>query len=485
MAAEKKHDFQYDLLVIGTGPAGVASAFQAAKLHKKVAIIEKSTKTIGGAWLHTGTIPSKTIREVLSAIQSVKPHVGQHWVDRLVNDLSPHLLVERAKHVSLEEQTLLEKHLENNKIEIYRGWAQLEDRHVVRVVPPSGDPFALESDKIMIATGSNPRRPSEVPFDGWRVIDSDDILRLEQIPRSMVIYGAGVIGCEYACIFGALGVDTTIVDSRNTIMQDMDPEVTTELRKSMESLGIKFALGQRMISVQSNGPKVKLQLPLGELEADVCFFAAGRVSSTKGLGLERVGIEVNDKGAIIVDEYFRTQIPNVYAAGDAIGPPALASTSTEQGRLAALHAFDVQQRKFPKVYPIGIYTIPELSSVGKTEAELTAAHIEYVVGRASFGEIARGSIRGDTHGLLKILACKKTQKILGLHIVGVDACNLIHIGLCCMLTDMTLKDIVSSVIFNYPTLAEAYRVASFNALNKIFPSGIMDESVGKSKKTAA
>lgn len=482
MANRVKNTESFDLLVIGSGAAGVAAAFQAAKLHKKVAIIEKSTKSIGGSWLHTGTIPSKTMREVLSAIQAIKSHVGAHWVQRLVDDISTDSLLRRAQTVSREEQNLIEKHLANNKIKIFRGMAQIEDRGTVRVIPAEGEPFLLAGEQILVATGSRPRRPDDVPFDGWRVVDSDDILSLENLPKSLIIYGAGVIGCEYACIFGALGVDTTIVDSRSLIMQNMDQEITQELKQSMEDLGVKFILGQPMERITAEGSKAFLHLPKQTLSADVCFFAAGRISTTKGLGLERVGIEVNDRGAIVVNEFFQTEVPCIYAAGDAIGPPALASTSTEQGRLVSLHAFAGNKGKFPKQFPVGIYTIPELSSVGLSEEEVKEAGIPYVVGRANYDEIARGYIRGDAHGMLKIIVAKETQKILGIHIVGADACNLVHIGLCAMHAEMALQDMVTSVIFNYPTLAEAYRVASFNALNKIFPSGNFSGEVKVNKK---
>ena len=482
---EKEHPYEYDLLVLGSGPAGVAAAMQAAKLDKKVVIVEKCPKNLGGAWLHTGTIPSKTIREVLSAIQNVKSHVGQHWADRLVRSTSTSHLLKRALSVSNDEEALLVKHLDSNNVKIERGLGRLEDRNSVRIVREDEDSSLITASKIMIATGSKPRRPPEIPFDGWRVVDSDDILQLDTVPKSLTIYGAGVIGCEYACIFGALGVDTTIVDSRALIMQSMDREITEELKNSMESLGIKFILGQRMKAIRTHGPKAILELPDHTLESDVCFFAAGRVSTTSGIGLERVEIKTNDRNAIVVNDSFQTAVPNIYAAGDAIGPPALASTSLEQGRIAANHAFGTGDRKFPKVFPLGIYTIPEMSSVGKSEAELQEEGINYVCGRADYEEVARGYIRGDNHGLLKILADVETEQLLGIHIVGADACNLIHIGQCCMLSGMLLRDLVDTVIFNYPTLAEAYRVAAFNAINQLPEKSKDDIPKKKPKKSKA
>lgn len=493
MAPKKKnssspdHPFDYDFIAIGSGPAGVTAALQASKLNKKAAIVEKSIDSIGGAWLHTGTIPSKTIREVLASIQNVKTHVGNKWADRLVGSLSTAHLFNRAKSVSTDEQKLIQKHLDNNNIEIIRGYARFEDNHTLRVSPAKDDSFLVTADKIMISTGSSPRRPPDIPFDDWRVVDSDGILKLEHVPESLAIYGAGVIGCEFACIFGALGVKTTLVDARSEIMQTLDHEVTGELKKSMEELGIEFVLGQSLKKISADGAHATLHLSSTDVAANVVFFAAGRVSNTKNLCLDRVQIKTNSRGAIVVNNYFQTEATNIYAAGDAIGPPALASTSSEQGRIAAHHAFGEGNREFPAVFPIGIYTIPEMSSVGKCEEELQKEGVDYVVGRASYEEVARGYIRGDNHGLLKILACRETQTILGIHIVGADAANLIHIGQCCMMTKMPLQDVVNSIIFNYPTLAEAYRVAAFNALNKIFPSGNIETNSPKKpgKRSAA
>jgi NAD(P) transhydrogenase len=462
---------EYDLLVLGSGPAGIHGAVQAAKLGKKVAIIEKNEKALGGAWIHTGTLPSKTIREVVATVQSIKPHVGKEWVDRLVQDLSTDDLKNRAHDVATSEESLVQKHLANNNIEVIRGFGRIEDPFTVRVVRQDGDPIVVRSAFILIGTGSKPRRPDEIPFDDWRIVDSDSILQLEHLPRSLQIYGAGVIGCEYACIFGALGVKTTIIDSRTRIMQTVDQEVAGALKTSMEEMGIEFQLGYTLKKLTTQGPKVIAQYDKGSLESDVFFFAAGRQSNSAHIGLERVDIKTDARGTICVDQFFRTNVPNIYAAGDVIGPPALASTSAEQGRIAVRHAFGDKQCKFPEVYPVGIYTIPEISSVGKTEEMLIQEKAEYVVGRASFDEVARGHIRGESHGLLKILVDVKTKQIVGIHVIGADAANLIHIGLCCMLAGLPLDELVNSVLFNYPTLAEAYRVAAFNALNKIYPNG--------------
>ncbi len=457
----------YDMLVLGSGPAGVHAAVQAAKLGKRAAIIEKNPDKLGGAWIHTGTLPSKTLREVLATVQSIQFHAGKPWVERLVADLSFSKIRARATRVAQSEEDLVRRHLHTNNITIIHGTGVLEDHHSVRVVDSQGVSQIYHAEKIMLATGSRPRRPENIPFDGWRIIDSDEILYLDEVPKTLVIYGAGVIGCEYACIFGALGVDTTIVDERQNVLQSIDREVAGALQRSMEDMGIKFRMGQKLENVRAEGPKVVAQFPGLTLESDVFFFSAGRLSNTEHLGLEKNGIRIAARGAVHVNEFFQTSISNIYATGDIIGPPALAATSMEQGRFACCHAFDVCERAFPNIFPIGIYTIPELSSVGKTEEDVQNENIPYVVGHASFEEVARGHIRGDNHGMLKIIAHRDTQEILGLHIVGADACNLVHIGQALMLQGGKLLDLVDRMIFNYPTLAEAYRVAAFNALNKL------------------
>lgn len=462
----------YDLVVIGSGPAGIHAAVQASKLNKRVCVVEKMPSQIGGAWIHTGTLPSKTLRESLASIHSIKNHVGQNWVDRLVHDLHTDTLLARARKVSQQEEALIRRHLSKNNIDVIEGYGSIENNYAVRVIPPKGDqPFTIRTKFILIGTGSRPRRPDDIPFDGWRVVDSDEVLKIDTMPGCLFVYGAGVVGCEYACIFSAMGIDVTVMDSRTRILQYLDSEVGAELQRFMESLGVKFVLGQEIKKVKVNGPKVDIFTQDNQFEVDVLFYAAGRVSTTQHIGLNRVGIEPNERGAIQTNENFQTTVPNIYAAGDAIGPPALAATSSQQGRHVACHAFGIDIGEFPTLFPIGVYTIPELSMVGDTEEQLKKSGVNYVVGRANYSEIARGYIRGDAHGLLKILVCRDTQLILGIHIVGDDACNLVHIGLAFMLQKSPVQELIK-LVFNYPTLAEGYRIAAFNALNKIFPDGI-------------
>ena len=457
----------YDMLVIGSGPAGIQAAIQAARLDKKVAIIEKHPERLGGTWLHTGTIPSKTLREVMAAIRSVHSHVGAHWVERLVQTLSTHRLTERARTAAMDEEKIVRAQLDQHKVELIQGAAFLEDRNRVRINPTNGESYVLHAEFIVIASGSRPRRPIDIPFDGWRVVDSDDILRLESLPKSITVFGAGVVGCEYACIFSALGVQTTIIDARTRIMQFMDQEIAEELKQSMEGLGVKFELGRHLQKLEVDGPFVRTTYDDLILETDIFFFAAGRESCSDHIGLDRVGIEINDRKAIAVNKYFQTSIRSIYAVGDVIGSPALASTSAEQGRLAAAHAFGIRDVVFPDIYPIGVYTIPEMSSVGLTEEELIRSKEPYVIGRARYDQIARGYIRGDSYGLLKIIVCQNTHKILGVHIVGADAANLVHIGQVAMIAGMTIHQFAHSIIFNFPTLAEGFKIAAVNAMTEL------------------
>ena len=462
----------FDLVVIGSGPAGYRAAVQAAKLGKTVAMVEKTPNQLGGAWIHTGTIPSKTLRESMDSIHAIRFHAGSKWVERIIGDMSAKKLMGRAENVSKYEESIMRRYFARYQIKVFEGFGSIEDRHSVRVIKDSGASEIINAGNILIATGSRCRRPDDIPFDGWRIVDGDEILNLENVPKSMIIYGAGVIGCEYACIFRAIGCEVTVVDGRTTIMQFVDGEAAQALAKSMEDSGIKFVLGSKFKDAKVRGPVVHVGLENGKiLESDVLFFAAGRIPNTDKIGLERLGIKVGERGAIEVNDDFQTNIPNIYAAGDTVGSPALAATSAAQGRHAALHMFGKKKvRPFPKVYPVGVYTIPELSSVGMTEEDLKKEKRPYVVGRAHYSEVARGYIRGDEHGLLKLLVCSRTHHILGIHITGHDACNLIHIGLAFMQKNGHAQDLVD-MVFNYPTLAEAFRIAAFNALNKIFTDG--------------
>ncbi len=464
----------YDLVVIGSGPAGIHAAVQAAKLKRKVCVVEKTVGRIGGSWVHTATLPSKTLREALDSVQGLKRHIDTRWVDRVMIDLPAEKLLGRAQEVSQQEECVLRKHLKNNDIELITGTGYLEGPHAVRINTTESTSKVVSTDKILIATGSRPRRPENIPFDGWRVVDSDEILSLECIPSSMLIFGAGIIGCEYACIFRSLGTEVTVVDRRNRIMQQMDQDVVQELRRTMEESGVVFKLGEDLQDIQVDGPQVRVASAGKTHLVDVLFFAGGRSSNTDRLGLATQGIELGCRGEIVVNEFFQTAVPSIYAAGDVVGPPALAATGAHQGRIVSCHAFGAKIGGFPQEFPVGVYTIPELSAIGKTEEELRKEGRAYVVGRASYTEIARGHIRGETHGLIKLLVCKETHHILGIHIVGADAANLIHVGQAFMMKKGHAQDFIN-MIFNHPTLAEGYKIAAFNALNKIFTSGVIGD----------
>ena len=481
MSASKNH---YDLVVIGSGPAGIHAAVQAAKLKKSVCIVEKEPSKIGGALVHTGTIPSKTMREALDAVHGIRKHIDSKWVTRIMHDLPIERLMARAQRVSALEEELLRGHIQSNSIEILTGSAFIETNNAVRINQPGQTSKLLTCDYILIATGSRPRRPSEIPFDGWRVLDSDEILGLRSLPERILISGAGIIGCEYACIFSSMGARVTVLDNTPEIMRQMDRDVVNELKRIMEESGITFHLGESLDRIQFDGPVVQVHTRERCHEADLLFFAGGRVSNSDHLGLDKLGINVSPRGAITVNDNFQTSISNIYAAGDVIGAPALAATSSHQGRAVSCHAFGYQVEKFPSVYPVGVYTIPELSGIGMTEFELKEKNIPYVVGRSHYTEIARGHIRGETHGLIKMLICPNSHKILGIHIVGADAANLIHIGQAFMLRGGYAQDFVN-MIFNYPTLAEGYKIAAFNALNKIFASGVIEAPPDAQSKTRA
>jgi NAD(P) transhydrogenase len=470
---KNKKIYKFDLTVIGSGPAGVTAAIQAAKLQKKVCIVEKNPEKLGGSWIFWGTLPSKTLRESLETIDDLNHHLGEQWMKRVRHGINADKIFGQAHDVSKQEKALVEKYIEKNKIQLIEGLGSIEDEHHVRVKATNKDPILIQTKYILIATGSKPGRPENIPFDSWRVIDSDDIFQLDSIPRSILIFGAGVIGCEYACMFRSLGAEVIVADSRKRILRFLDNEISEELKKSMENSGIKFNLDTTLKKIEINGnPKVVSSFKQKTYETDIFLYSAGRISSTDRLGLEKLNIKKDKRGAIEVNSNFQTSHPNIYAAGDAIGAPALTSTSGEQGRHVACHAFGHSIGGFPKVYPFGVYTIPELSMVGKTEEQLKKEKYSYIVGKASYNEIARGHIRKDPYGLIKILVCKKTHKLIGVHIVGADACNLIHIGQSIMIKGGYVQDLVN-MIYNYPTLAEGYKIAAFNALNKIFLNGVI------------
>ena len=461
--------YDYDFICIGSGPACQRAAVQAAKKSKRVAVVEKN-RAPGGVCLHTGTIPSKTFREAGLALPNGRnpfSHRGrkENGGQRPTADT----LLRRVNHIEERETWVLEDQLDRNRVELIHGAASFKDAHTIHV-NSTAEPHDITADKILIGVGTNPARPPDVPLDGRSVITSDEILELEELPRSMVVIGCGVIGIEYASMFATFGVDVTAIDERERPLEFLDHEVVDELIHQMRNRNVKFRLGERVdhIDVSKNGQRrAVVHLESGKRAvADVALYAIGRSGATDSLNLAAAGLQADNRGRISVDNKFRTEVPNIYAAGDVIGFPSLACTSSEQGRLAACHAFGVKAGRMADHFPIGIYSIPEISTVGQSEEELTRNKVPYESGVARYREIARGQILGDDSGFLKMLFHRKTRRLLGVHTIGTGATELVHIGQTVLGMGGGL-DYFMSTIFNYPTLAECYKVAAFDAYNKM------------------
>jgi NAD(P) transhydrogenase len=457
----------YDLIVIGAGPAGEKGAALAAHFGKSVAMIQ-SEVVPGGACVNTGTIPSKTLRESALHLSGFRQR-GLHGVDMaLRGDIHVSDFLQRKREVCEKEWDLIEENLRWNGIERYRGIGRMVSPHEV-VVDTSGHDITLHGETILIATGSSPFRAPQIPFDDVCIYDSDTVLDLDRIPKTMAVVGAGVIGCEYASIFAALGIKMTLIDGRTELLSHVDREIVDVLLREMKNrLRINLQLGNNVEDIQVADDCVSLKLSNGRtIAAEKVLFAAGRQSNTADLNLEAVGVKTGDRGIIPVNEYYQTNLPNIYAAGDVIGFPALASTSMEQARVAVVHAFHLAyENELVKQWPYGIYTIPELSMIGKTEEECMKAGVDYEVGRAYYRNNARGQIVGDTAGMLKLVFDPETRKILGIHMVGENASELIHIGMMVMQLGGTI-DIFVQAVFNYPTLSDIYKHAADDGLSRL------------------
>lgn len=457
----------YDFIVIGSGPAGQKGAIQAAKLGKKVAIIERRA-VVGGVSVHTGTIPSKTLREAVLYLTGWDQRGLYGYGYRLKSKVTIEDLMQRMQITLQHEIEVIQNQLIRNGVTVIEGLASFKDPHCIRVTLPNGKPMVFEAEKILISTGTQPLRQREIPYDDERIIDSDGLLRLEQIPNSMIVVGGGVIGVEYASIFSVLDVEVTLVDGRTTLLEFLDREIVDEFIHEMRNRGMILRLGERLARVErSTKGQVVAVLESGKrLRADLVLFAAGRVGNTRSLKLKNCGLAADGRHRIKVNKNFQTDLPHIYAAGDVIGFPSLASTSMEQGRLAACHAFNHPATSQPANFPFGIYGIPEMSMVGVTEQDLTEKKIPYEVGVARLWETARGQIMGLEGGLLKILFGLKERRILGVHIIGEGAAELIHIGQASLVLGGTLDYYLENV-FNYPTLAEAYKIAALDAWNRL------------------
>ncbi len=455
----------YELIVIGGGPAGTAGAVAAGLFGHRVALIEKAA-TLGGAGLNSGTVPSKTLRETALALSG--------WQSRRLFGVDLSLrrettVADFTRHrdaVSAAERKRVETNLDRVGVKRFHGTASFVDPHTIRIIASDGAITQLRGERILIATGSSPWQPPEFPFDDPRVHDSDELLALATLPKRLVVIGAGVIGSEYASTFAVLGADVHLVDGRDTLLPFLDAEVSHALAGAMAASGVQFYWNERVVSCDvSNMEEVRLTMSSGNtLAADGVLVCAGRSSNTDELNLAAAGISAGKRGLLTVDSKYRTAVEHIYAAGDVIGPPALAATGMEQARWAMTHAFGITAKAtLASLQPTGIYTIPEASMVGETEAALKEKNIPYLVGRARYCDTARGHIIGDERGFLKLLFRESDMQLLGVHVMGEHATEMVHIGLIAMLQGAD-ADLFNRACFNYPTLGDLYKFATYDAI---------------------
>ncbi len=457
--------YEFDLIVIGSGPAGQRAAVQAAKLGKRVAICERR-KMIGGVCLHTGTMPSKTFREaVLSITRPPHAYAEPSEVPRPTMETLTH----RVAAVVEREVAVVARQLARNGVQVLDGDSSFSDPHTIAIAD-GGTARRVSADHILIACGSRPAEPQEVKPDGHTILTSDHILNRKTMPKSMVVVGGGVIGIEYASMFAELGVEVTLLDRHEHPLEFVDREIVDELMHQMRQKRVIFRLGdgvEKIALVNASTPHADLVLTSGKcIGAECVLYSVGRVGATDGLALEKAGLQADPRGKLSVDEHYKTAVDHIYAAGDVVGFPALASTSSEQGRLAARSMFGVEGKPMGAGFPYGIYAIPEISMVGATEEELSKAKVPYEIGVARFSEIARGQILGDDSGVFKMLFHRETRKLLGVHCIGTQATELVHIGQAALILGGGLEYFLETV-FNYPTLAECYKVAAYNAANRL------------------
>jgi NAD(P) transhydrogenase len=457
---------KFDLVVIGCGPAGEKAGAQAAYFGKRVAVIERA-EVVGGSCINTGTVPSKTLRESALYFSGLKQR-GLYGIDySLKENLTVHDFMHHERAVVGMERLRIMKNLELHKIELVHGQASFEDPRTIVVAGPHRT-RRLSADVILIATGSKPHRPSEISFDDVHTFDSDTFLQMERIPKSLAVIGGGVIGCEYASIFMALGVEVTLVDGRDRLLPFLDAEISDRLRDRFLKLGMQFWFNERPARVENHAKGARLSMKSGRtLHVETALFAAGRRAAVDGLELEKACLKLNDRGYVSVDENYRTAVPHIYAAGDVIGFPALASTSMEQARVAICHAFGLKyKQRVGSLLPMGIYTIPEISAAGETEESCKEKGIDYCVGHALYENNARGHIAGDTTGMLKLIFARADRELLGVSIIGESATELIHVGMMVLDKGLPIDEFIESV-FNYPTLSETYKYAAYDGLGNL------------------
>ncbi|TKB71860.1 MAG: Si-specific NAD(P)(+) transhydrogenase [Nitrospira sp.] len=457
---------QYDLLVIGTGPAGQKAAVQAAKLGKKVGIIERK-EVVGGVCTNTGTIPSKSLREAVLYLSGFRQRTLYGAEYRLKNTITIEDLAFRTNHIIKNEIEIVQNQMARNRIDLIYGMARFLDPHRL-LIEKAGASDEHRAHAIIIAVGTEPARPTEIPFDEDTIIDTDGFLRLNHIPASITVVGGGVIGTEYASILAMMGVPVTLIDKQPRLLEFVDAQIVGALQQQMADIGVTIYHDEEAIAIrkETDGTVTASLKHRPPITTSTLMYAIGRIGATKHLNLEAIGIVPDSRGRIVVNENFQTAIPHIYAAGDVIGFPALASTSMQQGRHAACHAFGHPDQTDTGLLPYGIYAIPEISMVGRNEEELTKAEIPYGVGIAHYREIARGQLIGDQTGMLKLLFHRHTRLLLGVHIIGEGATELIHIGQAVMAYKGKIDYFIDTV-FNYPTLAECYKVAALDGINRM------------------
>jgi NAD(P) transhydrogenase len=461
----------FDLVVIGSGPAGEKAAAQAAYFGKRVAVVEKAHQP-GGACVNTGTLPSKSLRESARFLSGFAARGLDAFYDiqKSQQTISVRNLMTRKEHVTAAENDRIRNNFERHNIKTLRGEGSFEDAHTVLVKSATGTQ-RVTAEIVLIATGTVPLNPPGIDFPDPDIDDSDSILELDRIPEELTILGGGVIGCEYASIFAALGVKVVLVEGRDRLLPFLDGEISTKLAEALRRSDVDLRLNERFELVERTKPGphgLRVKLKSGaDIVSDKLLFCGGRNSVTQGLGLEKLGIKTDERGRVAVDANYRTSVSNIYAAGDVIGFPSLASTGMEQGRLAMIHAFDLRYKsKLAEHLPYGIYTIPEISMVGATEEELQEKKIDYEVGRAYFRDNARGQIIGDVDGMLKLVFSAQSQQLLGVHIIGDRATELVHIGMLCLQLHSTIDDFIQAV-FNYPTLSDLFKYAAYDGLGRL------------------
>jgi NAD(P) transhydrogenase len=458
---------QYDLVVIGSGPAGQKGAICAAKLRKKVAIIDRE-RTIGGVCVHTGTIPSKMFREAVLYLSGLRQRTFYGRGYSLKDRIQMSDLIFRAQSVMSREVEVIKAQLRRNYVDTFSGDAHFLDPHTIEINNSDGTQ-QLHGEHVLVACGTRPAHTDDIPIDNKRLFDSDQVHCLEEIPRELIVVGAGIIGLEYASMFAALGVKVTLLDQRPTLLDFVDREIIESLCYQLRQLGTVFRLGERVISVgfDQDRSQVFAKLESGKVvRGQALLYSIGRQANSDKLNIEAAGIQTDGRGKLVVNDHYQTNVPHIYAAGDVIGFPALASTSMEQGRLASCHMFGKPSKMVSNLIPYGIYAIPEISMVGETEEELTKRKAPYEIGLARYAELVKGQMLGDEQGLVKILFDPDSLKLLGVHIIGDRAAEIIHIGQAVLAMGGSIE-YFRDTIFNYPTLAEAYKVAALDGLNKL------------------